>query len=220
MYHAASQSTNTDQFNRISSWLHAPTCSTPLTHWLNAPTHSTRWLHASTHSLDKKATVEKAVETVKENKRKVLSSEPSGPPQIKPSLVKRVKDVALHYYHGFRLLALDLRVAVRLLMKTMRGHSLTRREQKQVSYTTSLYINLPHLLVYSFGEQWVIYFVLYRSLCLSSSPSWSSCCQCMCGCSPMLCPLPSKAPPLRYPHAVQQWWLVLTTSRHNNHLLG
>ncbi|XP_064382763.1 mitochondrial proton/calcium exchanger protein-like [Halichondria panicea] len=132
---SASQSTNTDQFNRISSWLHAPTCSTPLTHWLNAPTHSTRWLHASTHSLDKKATVEKAVETVKENKRKVLSSEPSGPPQIKPSLVKRVKDVALHYYHGFRLLALDLRVAVRLLMKTMRGHSLTRREQKQFRRT-------------------------------------------------------------------------------------
>ena len=76
--------------------------------------------------------MEKAVETVKENKRKVMTTEPSEP-QTKPSLVKRVKDAVLHFYHGFRLLALDIRVAFRLLLKTVRSQSLTRREQKQVS---------------------------------------------------------------------------------------
>ena len=50
--------------------------------------------------------------------------------QSKPSLATRVKEVALHYFHGFRLLVLDVRVAFRLLLKTMQGHTLTRRESK------------------------------------------------------------------------------------------
>ncbi len=136
LYYAGSQSSNADQFTRISCWLHTSTRSTQWLHtstrWLHAPTSPTRWLHTSTHCLDKKATVEKAVETVKENKRKVMTTEPSEP-QTKPSLVKRVKDAVLHFYHGFRLLALDIRVAFRLLLKTVRSQSLTRREQKQVS---------------------------------------------------------------------------------------
>ena len=51
---------------------------------------------------------------------------------VKPSLLRRFLDEVIHYYHGFRLLALDTRVAFRLLRKTMRGTSLTRRELKQV----------------------------------------------------------------------------------------
>jgi len=50
----------------------------------------------------------------------------------KVPMVQKVKEVLLHYYHGFRLLALDSRVAFRLLRKTMKGSSLTRRELKQV----------------------------------------------------------------------------------------
>ena len=50
----------------------------------------------------------------------------------KVPMTQKVKDVLLHYYHGFRLLALDVRVAFRLLWKTMKGSSLTRRELKQV----------------------------------------------------------------------------------------
>ena len=52
--------------------------------------------------------------------------------ESKPSLLRRVWDAVVHAYHGFRLLALDTRVAARLLWKTMKGNSLTRREQKQV----------------------------------------------------------------------------------------
>ena len=51
----------------------------------------------------------------------------------KPPILTRIKDTALHTYHGFRLFFLDLRISSRLLLKTLRGQSLSRREQKQVS---------------------------------------------------------------------------------------
>lgn len=114
------------------------------TQWLPISIPSTRWLHTTTCTLDKKATVEKAVETVKEKKKKVSMSDPV-PPDIKLSLARRLWDAVLHYYHGFRLLALDIRVAFRLFRKTVRSQALTRREQKQVlidynflSYTHTL----------------------------------------------------------------------------------
>ena len=53
----------------------------------------------------------------------------------KPSLARRAWDAVVHAYNGFRLLALDVRVAVRLLRKTLRGDSLTRRERKQFTKT-------------------------------------------------------------------------------------
>ncbi len=79
--------------------------------------------------------IEKAVETVKEKKKKLASITDPLPldKDAKPSLTRRVWDAVLHYYHGFRLLALDMRVAFRLFRKTLRGQSLTRREQKQVT---------------------------------------------------------------------------------------
>ena len=57
--------------------------------------------------------------------------------QAKPPLVSRVKEVVLHYFHGFRLLILDVRVAFRLLLKTIQGHTLTRRESKQFRRTVA-----------------------------------------------------------------------------------
>jgi LETM1 and EF-hand domain-containing protein 1 len=57
--------------------------------------------------------------------------------QAKPSLASRVKEVVLHYFHGFRLLVLDVRVAFRLLLKTTQGHTLTRRESKQFRRTVA-----------------------------------------------------------------------------------
>lgn len=50
----------------------------------------------------------------------------------KPSLLARIKATIIHSYHGFRLFFLDLRVSSRLLLKTLRGQALSRREQKQV----------------------------------------------------------------------------------------
>ena len=66
----------------------------------------------------------------------------------KVSMVQKVKDVVLHYYHGFRLLALDTRVAARLLWKTMKGSSLTRRELKQVCVCVCVFVYVRSLCMF------------------------------------------------------------------------
>ena len=50
----------------------------------------------------------------------------------KPTILQRVWDTVLHYYNGFKLLALEIRVSSRLLIKTVQGKALSRRESKQV----------------------------------------------------------------------------------------
>jgi len=55
----------------------------------------------------------------------------------KRPLLKRIWDEIIHYYHGFRLLGVDIRIAGRLLMKSMRGADLTRREYRQLTRTTA-----------------------------------------------------------------------------------
>ncbi|EDV20787.1 uncharacterized protein TRIADDRAFT_60795 [Trichoplax adhaerens] len=55
----------------------------------------------------------------------------------KPSLLERIKSEVLHYYNGFRLLAIDIKVASRLLWKSLNGNSLSRRERKQFTRTVS-----------------------------------------------------------------------------------
>ena len=62
------------------------------------------------------------------------SASPSGAKisQPKPPLLTRIKNEIVHYYHGFRLLGLEISIASRLLRKTLRGQSLSRRELKQV----------------------------------------------------------------------------------------
>lgn len=42
-----------------------------------------------------------------------------------------------HYYHGFRLLALEVRLSSRYLWRVARGHSLMRRERQQLVRTVS-----------------------------------------------------------------------------------
>lgn len=53
------------------------------------------------------------------------------------SLMKRIIDELIHYYHGFRLLFIDIRVCSRLLYRILNGQDLTRREHKQLVRTTS-----------------------------------------------------------------------------------
>ena len=57
--------------------------------------------------------------------------------QQKLSVVSKLKEMIIHYYHGFRLLALDVRVAFRLLLKITQGNTLTRRENKQFLRTVA-----------------------------------------------------------------------------------
>lgn len=55
----------------------------------------------------------------------------------KPPLLKRIKkkvvDEALHYFHGFRLLFIDINVSRKLVWRVLNGKSLTRREHRLVN---------------------------------------------------------------------------------------
>jgi len=48
------------------------------------------------------------------------------------SLWKRFFNELKHYYNGFKLLFIEIKIAFRLLRQVLNGHTLTRRERKQV----------------------------------------------------------------------------------------
>lgn len=51
---------------------------------------------------------------------------------VKKSLMQKIKHEVNHYYHGFRLLFIDIRVSSSLVWKVLRGGTLTRREYNLV----------------------------------------------------------------------------------------
>ena len=55
-------------------------------------------------------------------------------PPIKLSLTTRFINELKHYYHGFKLLFIDVRVSLRLIWAVLNGKTLMRREKKQVSF--------------------------------------------------------------------------------------
>lgn len=52
----------------------------------------------------------------------------------------KVKAELIHYYHGFRLLWLDMKVSARLIRRIMQGNELNRREHRLVSCTHLFFI--------------------------------------------------------------------------------
>ncbi|XP_017061943.1 mitochondrial proton/calcium exchanger protein [Drosophila ficusphila] len=55
----------------------------------------------------------------------------------KKPLSTRIWDELVHYYHGFRLLFIDVAICSKLLWRVLNGKTLTRRENKQLQRTTS-----------------------------------------------------------------------------------
>jgi len=55
----------------------------------------------------------------------------------KPPLMERIKHEVQHYWAGTKLLGYEIKVSSKLLFKMIRGYELTRREQSQLSRTTS-----------------------------------------------------------------------------------
>jgi LETM1 and EF-hand domain-containing protein 1 len=78
-----------------------------------------------------KNVVEKAVDSLKERRPQTPS------PEVKPPLLVRVKETVMHTITGFRLFWLDVKISFRLLRKTTRGGTLTRRELKQFRRTVA-----------------------------------------------------------------------------------
>ncbi|KAK9760100.1 LETM1 domain-containing protein ylh47, variant 2 [Basidiobolus ranarum] len=54
----------------------------------------------------------------------------------KKSLWLRIKDECVHYWHGTKLLGVEIKISTKLLTKMVRGFSLTRREQRQLQRTS------------------------------------------------------------------------------------
>ncbi|CAH8523219.1 unnamed protein product [Dicrocoelium dendriticum] len=79
------------------------------------------------------------------------SSSPSEDPK-KPSqkltLWQKAKKEIVHYYHGFRLLGLEIKIASGICLRLLWGHSLTRRERKQLVRTVADIIRLVPFLVF------------------------------------------------------------------------
>lgn len=70
------------------------------------------------------------------------------PPKIKPSLLQRVKEGALHYWHGSKLLVLETRISFGILRKVLRGEKLIRREYRQLLRTSSDLVRLiPFIII-------------------------------------------------------------------------
>lgn len=51
----------------------------------------------------------------------------------KQTLWQKIRAELLHYYHGFRLLGLDMKVSVKLIWRILQGNDLNRREHRLVS---------------------------------------------------------------------------------------
>lgn len=66
----------------------------------------------------------------------------------KKTIKERVIAELKHYYHGFRLLFIDVKVCCRMLWHVLHGNSLTRRERRQLVRTTADMFRLVPFLVF------------------------------------------------------------------------
>lgn len=89
--------------------------------------------------------IEETVQALKEKAKEKESPQVSSAPidEKKPEVAKKVStfqtirkkviDELVHYYHGFRLLFIDINVSRKLVWRVLNGHTLRRREKKLVS---------------------------------------------------------------------------------------
>ncbi|KAM4811974.1 mitochondrial proton/calcium exchanger protein isoform X3 [Urocitellus parryii] len=95
---------------------------------------SMRGWHSSP-PLSDDSVVEKSLKSLKDKNKKLEEGGPVySPPaevMVKKSLGQKVLDELKHYYHGFRLLWIDTKIAARMLWRILNGHTLTRRERRQ-----------------------------------------------------------------------------------------
>lgn len=97
---------------------------------------SVRGWHSS-HPRCDDSVVEKSLKSLKDKNKKLEEGGPVYSPPAEAvqgkTLRQKVVDELKHYYHGFRLLWIDTTIAARMLWRVLHGHTLTRRERRQVS---------------------------------------------------------------------------------------
>lgn len=88
--------------------------------------------------------VEETVKNIKEQKEqkdkvadgKVAASVQKVAVVEKRTMWQRVKAEIVHYYHGFRLLGLDMKISAKLVWRILKGNELSRREHRLLVKTT------------------------------------------------------------------------------------
>ncbi|EMP39386.1 LETM1 and EF-hand domain-containing protein 1 [Chelonia mydas] len=92
-----------------------------------------RWWHSS-HPRNDDSMVEKSLKSLKDKNKKMEEGGPVYSPTVevvKKSLGQKIVDEVKHYYHGFRLLWIDTKIAARMLWRILHGNVLSRRERRQ-----------------------------------------------------------------------------------------
>nr|XP_014085692.1 mitochondrial proton/calcium exchanger protein [Bactrocera oleae]XP_014085693.1 mitochondrial proton/calcium exchanger protein [Bactrocera oleae]XP_014085694.1 mitochondrial proton/calcium exchanger protein [Bactrocera oleae]XP_014085695.1 mitochondrial proton/calcium exchanger protein [Bactrocera oleae]XP_036231068.1 mitochondrial proton/calcium exchanger protein [Bactrocera oleae]XP_036231069.1 mitochondrial proton/calcium exchanger protein [Bactrocera oleae]XP_036231070.1 mitochondrial len=95
---------------------------------------------------------------------KAIAAEPPKAVVAKKSLGTRVWEELVHYYHGFRLLFIDINISRKLLWRILNGKTLTRRENKLLLRTTSdLFRLIPFsvFLIVPFMELLLPFFIRF-----------------------------------------------------------
>ncbi|XP_045499083.1 mitochondrial proton/calcium exchanger protein [Colias croceus] len=90
--------------------------------------------------------VEATVVTIKkeiEEKEKLPKKQ-----EQKKSIKERIMNELRHYYHGFRLLFIEVRISATLIFKILRGQSLTRREHRLLVTTIGDVFRMVPLIVF------------------------------------------------------------------------
>lgn len=103
---------------------------------------------SSSKSAQSKETPKSSGPSIADNKRKSNKNLEVSVNEKKKSLGRRVINEVKHYYHGFRLLFIDIGIAARLLWQLAKGGSLTRREQNQLVTTSADVFRLVPFLVF------------------------------------------------------------------------
>lgn len=71
------------------------------------------------------------------------------PPAVpRKSLGQRVLDELKHYYHGFRLLGIDTKIAARMVWRLLHGQLLTRRERRRLLRTCADLFRLVPFIIF------------------------------------------------------------------------
>ncbi|GFS17628.1 mitochondrial LETM1 and EF-hand domain-containing protein 1 [Elysia marginata] len=105
-----------------------------------------RCFHSTPNLCKEESKVEKTVKAIKDSAKD--EPEEALPAPVKKTLTERFVAVCKHYYHGFRLLAIDIRICSKLIWQLMNGKSLTRREYSQLVRTTADMFRLLPMLVF------------------------------------------------------------------------
>ncbi|KAL6266395.1 hypothetical protein P5V15_003248 [Pogonomyrmex californicus] len=95
-------------------------------------------------SQESSSKIEETVKNIKEEKEfkdKMVECVSKDNDQAKKAVAKvsiwqKIKSEILHYYHGFRLLGLDMKVSAKLIWRILHGNELSRREHRLLIKTT------------------------------------------------------------------------------------